>query len=128
MDFTKGDDKDYQALQALVAPVNVTVLGTCVFSVVCCVLSGQNEEFPFRSGARFDWQGLGFQIINDLAFCSARDCIALSAQQSFPTLLYLSFFSLADGLFTNNDLYPLPSLLLPQLLPSALHHPLNLSP
>ena len=33
MDFTKGDDKDYQALQALVAPVNVTVLGMCVFSV-----------------------------------------------------------------------------------------------
>ncbi|KAG0287640.1 hypothetical protein BGZ96_008464 [Linnemannia gamsii] len=37
MDFTKGDDKDYQALQQLVAPVNVTVLVNNV---------GTNHEIP----------------------------------------------------------------------------------
>lgn len=34
MDFAKGDDKDYQALQQLVAPINVTVLGMCSLSHV----------------------------------------------------------------------------------------------
>jgi len=39
MDFTRGDDKDYQALQTLLTPIEVTVLGKDVVSGLAAAMS-----------------------------------------------------------------------------------------